>query len=122
MGAPSPSSMAETSFSSISRAPHPICASAPTPAHTLARPNPPDAPVDDANPNLEALKTRTLFITWHAPFSHYLPLLDAQLSTQQAGTTDVTTVDLAPDATAFNLTDLSNFLHVVFGHRTGVVS
>ena len=87
-------------------APHPVCASAPTPAHTKDQPVQPDAPIDDPNPNLESMKTQTLFITWDAPFAHYLPLLDVQLSTVQAGTSDISVADLPPTATAFNLTDL----------------
>ena len=46
-----------------------------------------------------------------APFAHYLPLLDVQLSTVQAGTSDISVADLPPTATAFNLTDLMPATH-----------
>ena len=72
------------------------------PAHTKAVPDVPLPPTQDADPSLEPLKSRTLFVTWTDPFSHYLPVLETELTIANLGDS-TTTYNLPAGTVSYNL-------------------
>ena len=74
----------------VGTSPYGACACAPPlcdpgcatdrPAHTYAPPDAPDTPSQLTEPILDPDKSRNLFVTWSMPFSHYLPVLETQLT------------------------------------------